>query len=228
LTEHAQLIPRIADKEILHLVVSGADRTFRLEDPVDYDFRRSQSIGAAAGDGEAFGAVYDAMLELEGRRLLYLPLFNFANGNLNAVREMISSEVSLFGLSDAGAHCGAISDASMTTSYLTLWGRDRADGIPVEAVVRKITSDTARHVGWHDRGVLAPGYLADINVIDLDELACTPPHIVYDLPANGRRLVQEARGYRWTIKSGAPTFSDGEHTGELPGVLVRGQMKNPG
>ena len=167
--------------------------------------------------------MYDALLELDGQRLLYLPLFNFVDGDLGAVREMITSDHGLFGLSDAGAHCGIICDASMTTSYLTLWARDRADGLPVETVVRNITSATAAHVGWHDRGVLAPGYLADVNVIDLDALGCAPPVVVRDLPAGGRRLVQKARGYRWTIKSGVPTFEDGTHTGELPGHLIRGE-----
>jgi N-acyl-D-aspartate/D-glutamate deacylase len=229
LAEHAELLTQIPAESLLHQIVGGADVMFRLEDPVDYDFRRDRSVAAvAAGRGqEPFAAVYDALLEQEGRRLLYMPLFNFAGGDLGAVREMIASDVSLFGLSDAGAHCGAICDASMTTSYLTLWARDRDDGLPVETVVRNITSATAGHVGWHDRGVLAPGYLADVNVINLDGLACAPPRIVHDLPAGGRRLVQEARGYLWTIKSGVPTFSGGVHTGELPGVLVRGSTSAP-
>jgi N-acyl-D-amino-acid deacylase len=229
LAEHAELRAQIPVESLLHQIVGGADVMFRLEDPVDYDFRRDRSVAAvaAARGEEPFAVVYDALLELEGRRLLYMPLFNFAGGDLGAVREMITSDVTLFGLSDAGAHCGAICDASMTTSYLTLWARDRDDGLSLETVVRNITSATACHVGWHDRGVLAPGYLADVNVIDLDELACAPPRIVHDLPAGGRRLIQEARGYRWTIKSGVPTFSVGEHTGELPGALVRGQTVVP-
>jgi N-acyl-D-amino-acid deacylase len=230
LAEHAELLAQIPAESLLRLIVGGADMMFRLEDPVNYDFRRDRSVaaGAAAKGEDAFSAVYDALLEMEGRRLLYMPLFNFANGDLTAVKEMITSDVSLFGLSDAGAHCGAICDASMTTSYLTLWARDRGDGLPVETVVRNITSATARHVGWRDRGVLAPGYLADINVIDLDGLACAPPRMVHDLPAGGRRLVQAARGYRWTIKSGVPTFSSGVHTGDLPGALVRGETAAPG
>jgi N-acyl-D-aspartate/D-glutamate deacylase len=230
LAEHAELLAQIPGESLLHQIVAGADVMFRLEDPVDYDFRRDRSIAAVAGarGEEPFAAVYDALLEQQGRRLLYMPLFNFAGGDLSAVREMITSDVSLFGLSDAGAHCGAICDASMTTSYLTLWARDRGDGLSMETVVRNITSATARHVGWYDRGVLAPGYLADVNVIDLDGLACAPPRIVHDLPAGGRRLVQEARGYISTIKSGVPTFSGGVHTGELPGALVRGSMTAPG
>ena len=105
-----------------------------------------------------------------------------------------------------------------------MWARDRrADQrLPIEQVVRSITRATAEHVGWLDRGAVVPGLLADLNVIDLEALGCAPPRIVHDLPAGGRRLVQDATGYRWTVKAGVPTFADGQHTGELPGGLVRG------
>ena len=142
--------------------------------------------------------VYDLLLERGGNQLLYLPLFNFAHGNYDDIGEMIAAPNTLFGLSDAGAHCGAICDASVTTSSLTVWARDRTgpDRMPVERVVYGHTLRNARHVGWADRGVVAPGYLADLNVIDLDALACHPPTIVHDLPAGGRRLMQTASGYR--------------------------------
>jgi N-acyl-D-aspartate/D-glutamate deacylase len=112
----------------------------------------------------------------------------------------------------------------MTTSSLTVWARDRRDGprLPLERIVHGHTLRNARYLGWADRGVVAPGHLADLNVIDLDALACHAPSIVHDLPAGGRRLMQTAEGYRTTIKSGVVTFVDGEHTGELPGELVRG------
>jgi N-acyl-D-amino-acid deacylase len=137
--------------------------------------------------------------------------------------------VSMFGLSDAGAHCGQICDGSMTTTYLSMWARDRRDrdGLPIESVVRQITRRPAEHLGWLDRGLVRPGYLADLNVIDLDGLGCAPPEIVADLPAGGRRLLQESKGYRWTIKSGTVTFEDGTPTGELPGQLVRGTQPSP-
>jgi N-acyl-D-amino-acid deacylase len=137
---------------------------------------------------------------------------------------MISSPVTMFGLSDAGAHCGQICDASMTTSFMTLWARDRMDrdGLPVESVVHQMTQRPASHFGWIDRGVVAPGLLADLNVIDLENLECSSPEIVTDLPAGGRRLLQAARGYRWTIKRGSVTFEDGVFTGNLPGTLIRG------
>ncbi len=128
------------------------------------------------------------------------------------------------GLSDGGAHCGVICDASFPTTTLSHWGRTRTRGekLPIELLVHHLTQRTASHVGWNDRGVIATGYLADINLIDFDALDAHPPTLVYDLPAGGRRLMQTASGYRTTIKRGTVTFEDGVHTGELPGQLVRG------
>ena len=189
--------------------MAGFDTMFRLDDPVDYDLRAEKSIASMAAPGTSPAAVaYDMLLERGGTQLLYVPVANFVEQNLSAVSEMIRADCALFGLSDAGAHCGAICDASFTTSFLTVWARDRKDRLPIEQVVRRITRDTARHIGWDDRGVLAPGMLADINVIDFDNLGCSPPEIVHDLPAGGRRLVQRSYGYRHTIKSGQRTFED--------------------
>ncbi len=164
------------------------------------------------------------MLERDGNQLMYMPLMNYVAGNLDDVREMLLSPVALMGLSDAGAHCGAISDGSMSTTSLALWTRDRTRGekLPLELMVHHITQRTAAHVGWLDRGVVASGYLADLNVIDMDALAAHPPTIVRDLPAGGRRLMQTASGYRHTFKGGVETFAGGEHTGAMPGGLVRG------
>ena len=110
-----------------------------------------------------------------------------------------------------------------------MWGRDRRDDerLPIETVVHHVTRRTAEHIGWLDRGLVAPGYVADLNLIDLEQLRCAPPRIVHDLPAGGRRLVQDARGYRATLKTGAVTFVDGGPTGELPGRLVRGAQPDP-
>lgn len=225
LAEHAAMAPTL-EPGILQQIMCGFDVIFRLTDPVDYELDADWSIAAEA---RAAGRtpedlVYDLLLERDGTQLLYLPLFNFAHGNFDDLYEMVTAPNTLFGLSDAGAHCGAICDASMTTSSLTVWSRDRrrGDRIPIERIVHGHTQRNAQHMGWFDRGVLAPGYLADLNVIDLDTLACHPPTIVHDLPAGGRRLMQTAAGYRATIKSGAVTFVDGEHTGELPGELLRG------
>jgi N-acyl-D-amino-acid deacylase len=206
------------------------DEMYVLDDPADYNLDASTSLGATARrmglDPREYA--YDIQLQREGHQLIYTPLFNFADGNLDAVHEMITSPVALFGLSDAGAHCGQICDGSMPTSYLTLWARDRRDdGLPVESVVHQLTERPAAHLGWLDRGRLAPGYLADLNGIDLEALACAPPEVVADLPAGGRRLLQAARGYRWTVKRGSVTFEDGVATGELPGHLVRGAQAAP-
>jgi N-acyl-D-amino-acid deacylase len=202
------------------------DDMYVLADPANYDLHSSQSLGATArGMGlDPREYAYDVQLQRDGRQLIYTPLFNFVEGNLNAVHEMITSPVAMFGLSDAGAHCGQICDGSMTTSFITLWARDRSgqDGMPIESVVHQITRRPAVHFGWLDRGLVAPGLLADLNVIDLDKLECAPPEIATDLPAGGRRLLQDAMGYKWTIKRGSVTFEDGIATGELPGRLVRG------
>jgi len=225
LAEHAELAATL-EPGIVQQIVCGFDVVFRLTDPVDYELDHEWSIAAEARAAgvEPAEMVYDLLLERDGTQLLYLPLFNFAHGNFDDIFEMITAPNTLFGLSDAGAHCGAICDASMTTSSLTVWARDRRKGerIPVESIVHGHTLRNARHMGWQDRGVVAPGYLADLNVIDLDALACHPPAIVHDLPAGGRRLMQTAEGYRATVKSGVVTFEHGDHTGELPGTLLRG------
>ncbi|HVA71052.1 MAG TPA: amidohydrolase family protein [Acidimicrobiales bacterium] len=207
------------------------DDMYVLDEPVNYDLDASQSLGATARrmglDPREYA--YDVQLLRDGRQLIYTPLFNFVGGNLDAVHEMITSPVAMFGLSDGGAHCGAICDASMTTSYMTLWARDRCseEKIPIESVVHQLTRRPASHFGWFDRGLVAPGLLADLNVIDFESLSCASPEIVTDLPAGGRRLLQSAKGYRWTVKRGAVTFEDGVSTGQLPGKLIRGTQPGP-
>ncbi len=230
LAEHEVLVGDLPDG-ILKQIMSGFDVLFTLDDPVNYEVNRNNSMAAdAARRGvDPPDLMYDQLLEGDGEQLLYLPLFNFAHGNFDDIREMITSPNVLFGLSDAGAHCGAICDASMTTSSLTVWARDTSEsaGIPIEQIVHGHTQRTAEHVGWMDRGVIAPGYLADMNLIDLDRLESHPPTIVHDLPAAGRRLMQTAEGYVHTIKSGVITMTEGEPTGELPGRLVRGATEAP-
>jgi N-acyl-D-aspartate/D-glutamate deacylase len=207
------------------------DDMFVLDDPPNYDLDRSRSLGATArGLGiDPLAYAYDVQLQRDGRQLIYVPLFNFADGNLKAVREMIASPVAMFGLSDAGAHCGQICDGSMTTTYMTMWARDRTgdDRIPIESVVHQLTRRPASHFGWLDRGLVAPGMLGDLNVIDLENLECAPPGIVTDLPAGGRRFLQASTGYRYTVKRGAVTFEDGVATGQLPGRLLRGVQPGP-
>lgn len=208
------------------------DDMYILNDPVNYNLDCSQSLAAAAQRSgvDPREYAYDAQLRHDGHQLIYTPLFNFVHRNLDAVHEMITSPVAMFGLSDAGAHCGQICDASMTTTFLSLWARDRQgqDEVPLEEVVHQISRRPSAHLGLLDRGVVAPGYLADLNIIDLAGLECAPPEVVTDLPAGGRRLVQAAKGYRWTLKRGAVTFDGGVYTGELPGGLIRGAQHIPG
>jgi N-acyl-D-aspartate/D-glutamate deacylase len=167
---------------------------------------------------------YDWMLEEEGRAILNRPLLNYADGNLDAIREMVTHPHTLMGLGDGGAHVGYICDASAPTHMLTHWARDRARGgrLPVEFVVKRLAADNAQALGLHDRGQLAVGLRADINVVDFDKLAIERPNMRYDLPAGGKRLVQGARGYRATLCAGEVVHEHGAATGALPGRLIRG------
>jgi N-acyl-D-aspartate/D-glutamate deacylase len=153
-----------------------------------------------------------------------LVLFGNYPGDLEGQRAVIENPLSVFGLSDGGAHCGVLVDASVPTYMLSYFTRDRQRGplIPLESVVHKMTRDTAGVYGLHDRGVIAPGYKADLNLIDYDALALEQPQMVYDLPAGGKRLVQKARGYLATVCAGEVTYENGEHTGVMPGRLLRG------
>ena len=174
--------------------------------------------------------ILDWMLEKDGKQFLFAPLANYADANFDAIREMLVHPRTMIGLSDGGAHCGLICDCSMPTYLLTHWARDRSrgEGIPLEAVVKLQTKDTAEVYGFGDRGVIAPGMKADINVIDFDGLTLHAPEMVHDLPAGGRRLIQRVDGYRATICSGEVIFENGEPTGAMPGKLVRGPQPNPG
>jgi N-acyl-D-aspartate/D-glutamate deacylase len=115
----------------------------------------------------------------------------------------------------------------MPTFMLSYWARDRQRGerLPVELLVKKLTTDTASLYGLHDRGAVSVGMRADLNVIDFDRLRVLPPELVHDLPANGRRLVQRSEGYVATIVNGTVVMRDGEETGARPGVLVRGPQR---
>ncbi len=203
------------------------ERTFVLGDPPDYEPGPERSVAAlaAAAGVTATEYAFDELLADGGRGFLYIPFLNYSDGNLDAVREMLLSEHSVLGLADGGAHVGTICDASFPTTMLTHWVRDRTRGprLPLEHVVSKQTMRTARMVGLTDRGVLAPGMKADVNVIDLEGLRLHRPTMAFDLPAGGKRLLQRVDGYLHTLVSGVETYSNGVHTGALPGRLVRGR-----
>ncbi|HLI81766.1 MAG TPA: amidohydrolase family protein [Candidatus Binataceae bacterium] len=217
--------PSVKDKAT-HMMVTNFAKYFPLGNPPDYEPVRESSIAARAErlGKSAAELTYDMMLERDGRELLYMPLGNYAEYNHDALREMLLDPVTTLGLSDGGAHCGLICDASMPSYMLSHWvrGRSRGERLPVETAVRLQTSDTAKLYGLGDRGVLRPGMKADVNVIDLDALKLHAPQMVFDLPAGGRRLIQRAEGYKFTILSGEVTFQDGVPTEAMPGKLIRG------
>jgi N-acyl-D-aspartate/D-glutamate deacylase len=201
------------------------DRMFPLGDPPDYEPAQESSLGAQARreNRDPREVIYDYLVANEGRNFIFSPFANFAHYNLDCCSEMMQSPHTLIGLGDGGAHVGIISDGSFPTTLLSHWGRDRTRGkLDVAWLVKRQTQDNARAVGLNDRGVVAAGYKADLNLIDFDKLGVEAPVMKWDLPAGGKRLLQKARGYRATIVSGAVTYRDGEATGALPGKLVRG------
>jgi N-acyl-D-aspartate/D-glutamate deacylase len=201
-------------------------KIFPLGDNPNYEPDAEQSV---AGLAEAAGVtptemMYDLLTRDGGEELFYQPLGGYQTYNFDFFRKNMQHPNVLFGLSDGGAHCGVIADAGMPTFILSYWARDRVKGeqFPLEFLVRKLSSDTAKAYGLSDRGELKPGMLADINIIDFERLRLFRPEAIHDLPAGGKRLVQRVEGYRYTLKSGVVTFDDGEHTGALPGSLIRG------
>ena len=202
------------------------DKMYLLGNPPDYEQPPEKTLGAQARrEGRRPEELaYEAMLTDNGRGMLYVPFLNYSDGNLDATREMLCDPRSVPGLSDGGAHCGIICDASFPTYLLTHWTRDRTRGdkLSIPFVVAVQSRKTALSVGLNDRGLLAPGYKADVNVIDYDRLHLHPPKVHYDLPVGGRRLLQQVDGYEATIVSGAVIQRDGATTGARPGRLLRG------
>jgi N-acyl-D-aspartate/D-glutamate deacylase len=208
------------------LVQGMTHRLFPLGEVPDYEPAPDASIVAIA---ERLGTsplevLYDYMLEDGGHAMAMMPIFNYVSGNHDAIREMLLHPQSVSGLSDGGAHCGMICDASIPTFMISHWARDRSRGekLPLEWVIKKQTNDTASLYGLKDRGIIEVGKRADINVINFDALNLSGPRMVYDLPAGGQRLLQEAHGYEYTIVAGAVTRDNGEDTGARPGRLIRG------
>ena len=200
-------------------------KVWLLGDLPDYEPAPESSMAAlalAAGQ-DVWGYIYDRLIENEGRNIFYSPFANYEENNLDCCREMILHDNTVMGLGDGGAHVGTICDASFITSLFTHWGRDRDRGerIDLPTLVKNQAHDTARAVDLRDRGVIAPGMKADLNVIDFDNLNLTVPVIVQDLPAGGSRFEQKTSGYLATVVSGEVTYRDGEATDALPGRLIR-------
>ena len=216
--------PAVREEQTLAMV-SRFDQHFALGDPPNYEPTAEMSILARAKrEGRRPEEIaYDALLEHDGRGIIYMPLA-FKDYSFDSLRPLLMDSSTILSLSDGGAHCGVICDAGMPTYLLTHWVRDRQRGerIPLEWAVMRQTKETAELYGMTDRGVLAPGMKADINVIDLENLRLHAPEMVFDLPANGRRFVQHVDGYKYTIVSGDVTFENGEATGAMPGKVVRG------
>ncbi|MEO0324132.1 MAG: amidohydrolase family protein [Myxococcota bacterium] len=216
-------IPPLADV-FLQNIEMVAMRLYRLGETPDYEPKLATCLYAEALRRKVplLEAIYDALLEDDGKTLLYFPIYNYAPNDLSHVREMLAHPLALPGLSDGGAHVGTICDASMPTFLLQHWGRDRAEGFPLERLVKMQAHDTARYMGFRDRGTIAPGQKADLNLIDMSRLKLRAPRLVRDLPAGGQRLMQEAEGYLGTWVSGVRIAESGALTGATPGRLVRG------
>jgi N-acyl-D-amino-acid deacylase len=212
-------------------VMSSFNKLFPMGTVPNYEPAPEESIAAIAErEGRTPAEVlYDCMLADDGRELLLFPLLNYSDGIADPIYEMLHHPQAVLGLGDGGAHCGIICDASIPTFMLTHWVRDRTRGprIPIQMVVKRMTSDTAKLYGLEDRGILAPGYRADINIIDMNRLSLDLPKMEHDLPAGGRRLLQRAEGYVATIVKGQVTMREGQSTGILPGRLIRGAQPAP-
>ena len=224
-------IPPLVDILLAQIELIAA-RMFPLTQPFNYEpavqqsfYVRAQQRGVAALE-----ALYDYLAEGDGSNLIYFPIFNYNGGNLDAVADMLRHPRALSSLADAGAHVGTVCDASFTTYLLTHWGAGqphaRASGtLPVAQLVEMLTRRNARYLGLTDRGVIAPGMRADLNLIDPQRLATGTPNIVRDLPAGGRRFLQKGEGYLATWVAGVCVQRDGEITEARPGRLVRSQTR---
>jgi len=206
------------------LVTTHWDKFFVMGDPPDYEPAEETSVAAiAAREGRPPDEVaYDYITQADNR-YLYFPVVNYTVGDHEPIREMLTDSATLLGLSDGGAHCTSIVDAGTPSFMLSHWARDRGRGprLPLELMVKRQTSETADFFGFTDRGRLAPGLRADVNLIDFDRLRVYQPELVHDMPAGGRRFIQRVDGYEATFVAGTQIFERGEHTGAMPGRLVR-------
>ena len=239
---HAEKVARLRDPQVrgqiladepavrefdTRRMVTSFHKFFALGDPPNYEPSREMSIAANAKRMgiSARELAYDTLLQRDGTQVIYFP--NGYRWDLEPARQfLLADDATILSLSDGGAHCGTICDATMPTFMLTHWARDRKSGrLPLEFAVKRQTSDTARLYGLNDRGVLDAGMKADINLIDFDRLRMLPPEMVFDLPAGGRRFVQGTEGYKYTLVSGEVIYENGQPTGTLPGKVIRGRQK---
>jgi N-acyl-D-amino-acid deacylase len=213
------------DQRLAYLTQSF-HKMYALGTQPNYEPAQENSVASIAKrDGlSPLEVAYDMLMANDGKGIVYFPSFNYAYNDLSQLHTQLQHPRTMMSLADGGAHCGYICDVSMPTFMLTHWARDRQRGptLPLELMVRRQTSDTAKIYGMNDRGLLRSGYLADINIIDFAKLSLPPPYVAFDLPAGGRRLVQTAHGYLATLKRGEVIMQNGERTGALPGKLVRG------
>jgi N-acyl-D-amino-acid deacylase len=214
--------------DLLHVVAGGWFIQFEMDADFNYEPTAQESILARAAAAGVSGAeyAYDLLMQDDGKGFIYFPILNYADGNLNFLEALQGADDTVNSLSDGGAHCGTICDAASPTFMLQHWVRDRVGGrVTLETAIKRQCRDTAMLYGLEDRGLLAPGYLADINVIDMDALKLGKPWLAFDLPAGGKRLLQKADGYAATVKSGQVTFKDGVCQGVYPGGVIRGPQR---
>ncbi|WP_326535170.1 N-acyl-D-amino-acid deacylase family protein [Pseudorhodoferax sp.] len=226
LTDAAAMRQAMEHDSRLSYLTQSFHKMYALGAEPDYEPAQEQSIASIAqrGGRSPLEVAYDMLMAQDGKGIVYFPSFNYAYNDLSQLHTQLQHPRTMMSLADGGAHCGYICDVSMPTYMLTHWARDRRRGprLPLELMVQRQTQGTAAIYGLHDRGLLQPGYLADVNIIDFDRLRIPPPYVAFDLPAGGRRLVQTAEGYRATFKAGEAIMENGERTGALPGRLLRG------
>ena len=217
-----------AEAEIGKKLISNYETQFILSDPPNYEPSREDSIAylAEQRNQSEEEVIYDELIKDDGKSLIYACFTPYENHKLKFVETFYKLKSSVAGGSDGGAHCGLICDASMPTTNLSHWARDRSAGnkIPLELIIRKQTKDTAETYGLFDRGEIKTGMIADINIIDFEKLNVSLPKMIFDLPKGGKRLVQESFGYLATIKSGEVVYENGQATGTLPGQVIRGKQ----
>ena len=217
-----------AEAEMGKKLISNYETQFILSDPPNYEPTREDSIAylAEQRNQSEEEVIYDELIKDDGKSLIYACFTPYENHKLKFVETFYKLKSSVAGGSDGGAHCGLICDASMPTTNLSHWARDRSAGnkIPLELIIRKQTKDTAETYGLFDRGEIKTGMIADINIIDFEKLNVSLPKMIFDLPKGGKRLVQESFGYLATIKSGEVVYENGKATGTLPGQVIRGKQ----